>query len=246
MMQNMQDASMAAVGRTLSQARASRGLSLDDVERDTRIAKRYLEALEHDEFDILPAPVYCRAFLRTYSQYLGLNPQEVLRTYPENAGPSAGPAQIAPLPQVNRAPPPALSMNWIIAGGVVLVFVLAGALLYKMGSGSNEPDTNKTSVSALATQPAGEGAESANPNEALQPTASTQAAGQPVSVPDITGEMGLSALPKVTSAGLTYVVFKLYDDEIPFGFVVSQDPAPNADALTGDPITLVISRGPRQ
>jgi cytoskeletal protein RodZ len=245
MMQNMQDAGVAAVGRILSQARASRGLSLDDVERDTRIAKRYLQALERDEFNVLPAPVYCRAFIRTYAQYLGLNPQELLRTAPETAAPLGGPAQIAPLPQVAKAPPPALSMNWIIAGGVVLVFVLAGALLYKVGSGGSNSDETANQTTILATQPAGEGAEVVNPED-LQPTASAQAAGQPVTVPDVTGQTGLTALPKVRAAGLTYVVFQLYDNNVPSGIVLSQSPTPNDDALTGDPVTLVISRGPRE
>ena len=235
---------MPVVGRILLQARTSRGLSLDDVERDTRIAKRFLEALERDDFNALPAPVYCRAFLRTYSQYLGLDPKEVMRFYPEHG---AEPAPLAPLPQVSKAPPPALSMNWVIAGGVVIVFLLAVGLLFKISSGGNQPASDN-STSVLATQqPSGEGSENVNPNTALQPTASDESVEvQPVTVPDVTGAMGLEALPKVRNAGLTYVVFELYDDQVPEGFVVSQSPAANDGARTGDPVTLVISRGPRQ
>ena len=136
---------MAVLGRILSEARISRGLTLDDVERDTRIARRYLEALEHDEFDTLPAPVYCRAFLRTYAQYLGIDPKEVLRFYPEKGRQTA---ELAPLPQVTKPAPPALSLNWIVAGGVILVFLLAGALLYRMGSGGEKQVPADVGVSA--------------------------------------------------------------------------------------------------
>jgi len=157
---------MAVLGKILSETRISRGLTLDDIERETRIARRYLEALEHDEFDALPAPVYCRAFLRTYAQFLGIDPKEVLRFYPEKGRQTA---ELAPLPQVTKAPPPALSPNWIVAGGVILVFLLAGAIILRLGSGGDK-EPSGASVSVIATQPAGEGAEQLNPAIDLQPT----------------------------------------------------------------------------
>ncbi|HUS82946.1 MAG TPA: helix-turn-helix domain-containing protein [Dehalococcoidia bacterium] len=237
---------MAVLGRILSEARTSRGLTLDDVERDTRIARRYLEALERDEFDALPAPVYCRAFLRTYAQFLGIDPGEILRFYPEKGRQTA---ELAPLPQVTKSPPPALSLNWIVAGGVILVFLLAGALIYRMSSGGEPGPSADVGVSAQATQPVGEGAEQLNPNAVLQPTVeptqqqSVQA--EDVTVPDVNEAMGMDALVKVKGAGLTYVVVRVYDDEVPEGFVISQSPSPNSTARAGEPVTLVISRGSR-
>jgi hypothetical protein len=74
---------MANLGELLIQAREEQGLTLEDAERDTRIARRYLEALESEAFDVIPAPVYARGFLRSYSQYLGLDPQEVLTLFPQ-------------------------------------------------------------------------------------------------------------------------------------------------------------------
>ena len=66
---------MPELGKTLSQSRVARGLTLEDCERDTRISKRYLDALEREEWKIFPAPVYSRAFLRT----LGQPPQAIRR-----------------------------------------------------------------------------------------------------------------------------------------------------------------------
>jgi cytoskeletal protein RodZ len=246
MMQKVPEAGMAVLGRILSEARISRSLTLDDVERDTRIARRYLEALEHDEFDTLPAPVYCRAFLRTYAQYLGIDPKEVLQLYPEKGRQTA---ELAPLPQVTKPPPPALSLNWIVAGGVILVFLLAGALLYRLGSGGGNEMPSEVAVNAVATQPAGEGAEAVNPNTALQPTGEApeqeMVEPQPADVPDVAGAMGFDALARVQAAGLTYVVVRVYDDTVQEGFVISQSPSAGDSARTGDPITLLISRGPR-
>ena len=84
------------IGERLIQAREERGLNLEDAERDTRISRRYLQALEDERFDIIPAPVYARGFLRSYSQYLGLDTARLLARFAEEApstsGPAAGPS----------------------------------------------------------------------------------------------------------------------------------------------------------
>lgn len=73
---------MSELGSLLVRAREARGLTLEDAERDTRISRRYLQALESEQFEVIPAPVYARGFLRSYSQYLGLDPQEALSLFP--------------------------------------------------------------------------------------------------------------------------------------------------------------------
>jgi len=85
---------MNELGEWLTHARETRGLTLEDAERDTRISRRYLYALESGELDLIPAPVYARGFLRSYAQYLGLDPQEAMARYPrDDAGPYAVPQQ---------------------------------------------------------------------------------------------------------------------------------------------------------
>ena len=78
------------IGERLVQAREERGRTLEDAERDTRISRRYLQALEDEQFELIPAPVYARGFLRSYSQYLGLNPQELIALFPRDDYLAAG------------------------------------------------------------------------------------------------------------------------------------------------------------
>ena len=73
------------IGERLIEAREQRGLSLEDAERDTRISRRYLQALEDERFDIIPAPVYARGFLRSYSQYLGVKTAPLLARFPQDS-----------------------------------------------------------------------------------------------------------------------------------------------------------------
>src|SRR3990172_996800 len=78
----MQEARVSPLGETLQRARQARGITVEDAERATRIPRRYLEALEQENFAVLPAPVYARGFLRSYSGYLGLDPAELLPFFP--------------------------------------------------------------------------------------------------------------------------------------------------------------------
>lgn len=73
---------MGELGARLVRAREARGLTLEDAERDTRISRRYLQALESEQFEVIPAPVYARGFLRSYSQYLGLDAKTMLELFP--------------------------------------------------------------------------------------------------------------------------------------------------------------------
>jgi cytoskeleton protein RodZ len=72
---------MPGPGDSLRLARESRGLSLEDVARETRIRIEYLDAMERDDFRALPGDVYSRGFLRNYGSYLGLNAAEVIAAY---------------------------------------------------------------------------------------------------------------------------------------------------------------------
>lgn len=80
------------IGERLIGAREERGLTLEDAERDTRISRRYLQALEDERFDVIPAPVYARGFLRSYSQYLGLETAELLARFPQDSPPVVAPS----------------------------------------------------------------------------------------------------------------------------------------------------------
>ena len=57
------------------------GISIDQIARDTNIAKRYIKSLEEEEFDVFPGEPYLVGFLRTYSETLGLVPEEIISLY---------------------------------------------------------------------------------------------------------------------------------------------------------------------
>lgn len=66
------------IGEILKHKRLDRKLSLDDAAGSTRIRYKYLEALENDQFDLLPSAVQGRGFLRAYAEFLELDPIPLL------------------------------------------------------------------------------------------------------------------------------------------------------------------------
>lgn len=77
---------MDELGHILREARETKGLTLQEVQAETRISSRYLEALENGDYDRLPTPVHVRGFLRNYSRFLGLDPQPLLDRYEYGQG----------------------------------------------------------------------------------------------------------------------------------------------------------------
>lgn len=90
---------MGEVGSQLRDAREELGLSLQDVEKATRIRYAFLEALEEGQYSRLPGTVYARGLLRNYASYLNLDPDALVA----EAGLVTGPAN-AEVPRVLNEP----------------------------------------------------------------------------------------------------------------------------------------------
>ncbi|CQR47629.1 Cytoskeleton protein RodZ [Paraliobacillus sp. PM-2] len=69
------------IGMRLKEAREAKNLSIEDIEKMTKIQSRYLKAIEKGEFSLLPGTFYTRAFIKEYAIALGLNASELLEEY---------------------------------------------------------------------------------------------------------------------------------------------------------------------
>lgn len=67
----------------LRQLRESKGLSIKAASSETRISPSVLTAIENEAFELLPEPVYSRAFIGTYARFLGAEGLDVLKRYNE-------------------------------------------------------------------------------------------------------------------------------------------------------------------
>ena len=72
---------MPEIGDQLRETRMRNRIDITDVEAATKIRAKYLRALENEEWDLLPGPTFVKTFLRTYAEYLGLDPRLLVEEY---------------------------------------------------------------------------------------------------------------------------------------------------------------------
>ena len=68
-------------GAQLRRARMQRGIEIDDIAEVTKVSRRYLQSIEEETFESLPAAVYVRGFVTAYARAIGLDPARVSASY---------------------------------------------------------------------------------------------------------------------------------------------------------------------
>jgi flagellar biosynthesis protein FlhG len=68
-------------GADLKRFRESRGIALREIATASKVGVRYLEYIEADRKDVLPAPVYLRGFIQEYARVVGLDPRHTADSY---------------------------------------------------------------------------------------------------------------------------------------------------------------------
>lgn len=87
------------IGQRLKREREARYISLEKAAEETRIRRAFLQALEADDFSVMPSAAQGRGFLRNYAEYLGVDIDELIAEIQRNPIP---PAEVSgPLPQIN-------------------------------------------------------------------------------------------------------------------------------------------------
>ncbi|MEA2647052.1 MAG: hypothetical protein QOE92_2135 [Chloroflexota bacterium] len=119
------------LGNTLKQAREKLDLPLREIEWATKIKAEYLEALEAEDFAALPAPVYIRGFLRTYAQYLSVDPEPLIAEY--NSRDASATEVISTRPAV-RPDRVRFTITPAMVVAVVMLALLAVFLVYVKGA----------------------------------------------------------------------------------------------------------------
>lgn len=146
---------MAGFGEKLRDARMEKGFSIETIEEETKIRKLYLEALELENFEILPPKVYAVGFVKRYAQFLNLDIEELVREYKElayGAGEEAESRviqeQAAKSSMISRIP----VKNLFFAAAFLLVAIWAGNLV--VGYISNNINKHEVSKPPVITEPA--------------------------------------------------------------------------------------------
>lgn len=116
-------------GKYLSQQRELRGLSRDDVARETKIPPTLITALEAGQVERLPSRIFVVNYIRAYAQVIGMSPEEAVLRYEEvdKSVPAPSPVQL----EQERRKRAYVGLSVLLAAlllGVYLFLVLSGKL----------------------------------------------------------------------------------------------------------------------
>ncbi len=120
------------IGQALKTARESLGLSLEAVEEETKIRRKYLQALENEQFEVLPGPVYAKAFLKNYARFLNLDVGEATEAFNQfftkKAPPETNASRRAKEPV--KVSVPGKPRYWLYLAAAVVFIGLAFSVFY--------------------------------------------------------------------------------------------------------------------
>ena len=146
-------------GEHLKREREMRGVTLEEISAATRIAPRFLTALESEQWELLPGGVFNRGFIRSVARYLGLDEDTLVAEYAlETRG--------RPDPGVVADPPEEPDRNWprvfvvvvlallVLAGGWAAIHFLGPKIAARLHKHSGEP-VNSAPESGVAPSFAG-------------------------------------------------------------------------------------------
>jgi cytoskeleton protein RodZ len=188
-------AGFVTVGETLSHARRTRGLSVDDVAADTRIRATVIRGIEADDFRLCGGDVYARGHIRSIARVVGTDPAPLIAQFDTShqveqivAAVAAQPADHDIVVRAEHRRP-----NWTAAMAGVLVVVcavaLVGLLLHHPGGGRPQATAPPATQPTTAQNP---GPAQSPPTPAVQPRV-TRATMQ---VRTVNGESWLSITSK--------------------------------------------------
>lgn len=159
------------IGQTLREARTQQGIELSEVERVTKIRVKFLQAMEEDRWEELPAPVYARNFLATYAHHLGLDEEPLIEEYRRTIGvaeePEAIPAGV--VQPGSRGRRRSVNRTGVALLGSVIAVLMVLVIVAVVSSGDGEEDRGEREAAATGEREAG--SEQRRPETATAPIA---------------------------------------------------------------------------
>jgi cytoskeleton protein RodZ len=120
--------SLTPFGEHLKREREMRGVSLEEISLATRIAPRFLAALESEQWEKLPGGVFNRGFIRSVAHYLGLDEDSLVAEYALHT-------KGRPEPGVVADPPDQPETQWrqiavLMIFAIIVIATVWGAIEY--------------------------------------------------------------------------------------------------------------------
>lgn len=126
---------MSSFGERLQSKRETRGITLEEISKSTKISSRALRALEEEKFDKLPGGIFNKGFVRAYARHLGIDEDEAVADFiAASGGDKEQPLPDPPVPRsVVLGQQRESRTNWRVPLAVALVLVAAITTCWRLG-----------------------------------------------------------------------------------------------------------------
>lgn len=198
------------LGQELKRRREARGIELQEIANTTRVAVRFLRAIEDDDFNALPGGLFTRSFIRTYARYVGMDEEQAISRYYEQIGqPRDEPARLSLAAEGARRRRISILTAMTVTVAVVGVVGLggwAGWTYWQRRHGRPSPSVPSESTRTASNSPA------VLPDQHLPP-ADVNAAPSPIPAPAATSDLAGRPLDIRLEANEECWVSYVRDDE---------------------------------
>ncbi|HLQ73818.1 MAG TPA: RodZ domain-containing protein [Bacillota bacterium] len=120
------------IGLRLKEAREAKNITLDELQEETKIQKRYLTAIENEQFEVLPGKFYAKAFIREYASAVDLDGNQLMSEFgfddstieTEDETPTS-----QSITRAQRAAKKSSSTNFSIVPTIIVVLLIIGIIV---------------------------------------------------------------------------------------------------------------------
>ncbi len=102
------------IGEQLRKAREGLNYTASQVAAATRMKTQTVEAIDKNQFDRIPAPIYCKGFIKLYAEHVNLDPKPLLDQYVAEFAPKETESE---KPAVEEIPKPQEHKRFAFLGG---------------------------------------------------------------------------------------------------------------------------------
>lgn len=141
---------LGKLGEKLKKERESKGYSIREVSEQIHITPKYIEALEQEDYSVFPSETYVVGFLRSYSEFLGFEPEEIIREYKGLKVQTSD----TPIEKLTEITKPTFEINTSLIykiAIIVIIIVIFGFISYKLSSVFSNLTKKNTSLSTNIT-----------------------------------------------------------------------------------------------
>jgi cytoskeletal protein RodZ len=152
--------SKSGFGERLKRERELRGVSRDEICTATRIGSRYLDALENEQWSMLPGGVFNRGFVRAVARFLGLDEDDLLAEYDHAISEQTLQVEPGVTSPVQQQPLRTSTARFVLLGSLCLIVLLGTGWLgwrwhYKALRQADNDRIPVASIVQAASQPNG-------------------------------------------------------------------------------------------